>query len=130
MDSDIQIKDLLWNLPFCPIEETLKVLEGKWTMLLLRDLLLGTHRFGELRRSLNGISPKTLTERLRLLEEQGIVCRTSYPEIPPRVEYALTPYGQTLRPILEAMAVWGYAHAGREQRVLPPAAEQTDVNGI
>jgi DNA-binding HxlR family transcriptional regulator len=98
------------DLPFCPIEQTLQVLDGKWTILLLRDLLIGTRRFGDLRRSLVGISPKTLTDRLRTLEEQGIVARTIYPEIPPRVEYALTEYGQTLRPVLEAMARWGITH--------------------
>jgi DNA-binding HxlR family transcriptional regulator len=102
-----------FDLPFCPIERTLEVLDSKWTALLLRDLLLGTRRFGELRRSLAGISPKTLTDRLRALEEQGIVQRTIYPEVPPRVEYALTDYGQTLRPVLEAMAVWGLTHAHR-----------------
>jgi DNA-binding HxlR family transcriptional regulator len=102
-----------FDLPFCPIERTLDILDSKWTALLLRDLLLGTRRFGELRRSLRGISPKTLTDRLRALEEQGLVQRTIYPEVPPRVEYALTDYGQTLRPVLEAMAVWGLTHARR-----------------
>lgn len=95
---------------FCPIEATLTVIDGKWTVLLLRELFTGVKRFGALRRSLDGISPKTLTERLRVLEEQGIVSRTMYAEIPPRVEYALTAYGLTLRPILEAMATWGYHH--------------------
>lgn len=108
-----------FDLPFCPIERTLEVLDSKWTALLLRDLLLGTRRFGELRRSLAGISPKTLTDRLRGLEEQGIVQRTIYPEVPPRVEYALTDYGQTLRPVLEAMAAWGLTHARRSRTPQP-----------
>ncbi|MCA2992214.1 MAG: helix-turn-helix transcriptional regulator [Gemmatimonas sp.] len=80
----------------------------------MRDLLGGTRRFSELRRSLEGISPKTLTGRLRTLEEQGIVHRTIHAEVPPRVEYTLTDYGQTLRPVLEAMAAWGIRDAERE----------------
>jgi DNA-binding HxlR family transcriptional regulator len=113
MDTKEVEHALSFNLAFCPIEETLRIIDGKWTLLLLRDLLQGSRRFGELRRSLVGISPKTLTERLRTLEEQGIVRRAIYPEIPPRVEYCLTEYGETLRPILEAMAIWGFAHAAR-----------------
>jgi DNA-binding HxlR family transcriptional regulator len=106
MDTKEVEHALSFNLAFCPIEETLRIIDGKWTLLLLRDLLQGSRRFGELRRSLVGISPKTL-------EEQGIVRRAIYPEIPPRVEYCLTEYGETLRPILEAMAIWGFAHAAR-----------------
>lgn len=107
-------QDTLLRLPFCPIERTLRVLDTKWTALLMRDLLGGTRRFSELRRSLEGISPKTLTGRLRTLEEQGIVHRTIHAEVPPRVEYTLTDYGQTLRPVLEAMAAWGIRDAERE----------------
>jgi DNA-binding HxlR family transcriptional regulator len=95
----------------CPIERTLEIVDSKWTVLLLRELLLGTRRFGEIRRSLPGISPKTLTERLRALEEHGIVRREVFAEVPPRVEYALTEYGHTLRPVLEALARWGAEHA-------------------
>ncbi|MCL5962101.1 MAG: helix-turn-helix transcriptional regulator [Chloroflexi bacterium] len=91
----------------CPVERTLSVIEGKWAILILRDLFTGTKRFGELRSSLIGISPKTLTERLRALEQQGIVERKIYPEVPPRVEYSLTERGQTLEPIIEAMREWG-----------------------
>jgi DNA-binding HxlR family transcriptional regulator len=100
---------------FCPVEATLDILDGKWTMLILRDLFGANRRFSELRRLAKGISPKMLSERLRVLEEHGIITRTVYPEIPPRVEYALTPYGQSLRPILEAMAAWGYQHTQRRQ---------------
>ncbi len=96
---------------YCPIERTLEIVDSKWTVLLLRELLLGTRRFGEIRRSLPGISPKTLTERLRALEEHGIVRREVFAEVPPRVEYALTEYGHTLRPVLEALARWGAEHA-------------------
>jgi DNA-binding HxlR family transcriptional regulator len=91
----------------CPIQRAANVLEGKWTMLILRELLSGTKRFGELRAEIPGVSPKTLTERLRILEEQGILFRTIYPEIPPRVEYSLTGLGEKVRPIIEAMSVWG-----------------------
>ncbi|MFL5805523.1 MAG: winged helix-turn-helix transcriptional regulator [Roseiflexaceae bacterium] len=93
--------------PGCPIERAADVLSGKWTLLILRELFTGTQRFGTLRAALPGISPKTLTERLRILEEQGILRRTIYPEIPPRVEYTLTDLGQTLAPIIAAMRAWG-----------------------
>jgi DNA-binding HxlR family transcriptional regulator len=91
----------------CPVARAVSVLDGKWTMLVIRDLLAGVRRFGELQESLAGISPKTLTDRLRALEDHGLVTRTVYAEIPPRVEYALTPAGEKLRPVLDALAVWG-----------------------
>ena len=91
----------------CTVERTVDVIGGKWTTLILRDLLGGTRRFGELRSALTGISPKTLTERLRDLEASGVVTRTIYPEVPPRVEYALTEKGEALRPVIGAMAAWG-----------------------
>src|SRR6266702_888386 len=94
--------------PGCPdsIEPILEILEGKWTLLLLHDLFNGIKRFGELRRSLHPISPKTMTDRLRLLEEQGIVTRTIYSEVPLHVEYQLTERGQRLQPIFAARWVW------------------------
>ena len=95
----------------CPIERTLGVIDGKWTILILRDLFNGTKRFGELRRSLDGVSPKTLSERLRGLEVQGIVERVIYPEVPPRVEYSLTEKGKSLRAILDQMRTWGSLYA-------------------
>lgn len=91
----------------CPIERAVGLLDGKWTLLILRELFLGTRRFGELRMTLHGISPKTLTERLRFLEEQGVLARTIYPEIPPRVEYSLTRRGQKAWPVIEALRDWG-----------------------
>ncbi len=91
----------------CPIERAVTVLDGKWTLLILRELFTGTKRFGELRSVLQGISAKTLTERLRSLEEQGILSRTIYPEVPVRVEYTLTDYGQTLWPVIDALREWG-----------------------
>jgi DNA-binding HxlR family transcriptional regulator len=93
--------------PECTVERTLEVIGGKWTTLILRDLLGGTKRFGELRSSLGNIPPKTLTERLRNLEEQGALERVQFPEIPPRVEYTLTEKGRALGAIIDAMAQWG-----------------------
>jgi DNA-binding HxlR family transcriptional regulator len=101
---------------FQPIGRTVEILEGKWTILILRDLFSGMKRFGEFRRSLAPISPKTLTDRLRLLEEQGIVTRTVYSEVPLHVEYELTERGQRLRPIFEAMTTWALAEDATSQR--------------
>ncbi len=99
----------------CPVERTLAVLGAKWTTLIVRELLAGPRRFGQLRAALEGVSPKTLTERLRALEAEGLVERRQFAEVPPRVEYRLTPAGETLRPVLDAMAAWGARHpeAGR-----------------
>ena len=91
----------------CPVERTVNVIGGKWTLLILRDLFEGTRRFGEIRMSLTGISPKTLTEKLRTLEQDGIIKRKIYPEVPPRVEYSLTKRGQSLKKIFHAMQEWG-----------------------
>ncbi|MGD8189644.1 winged helix-turn-helix transcriptional regulator [Brevibacillus ginsengisoli] len=91
----------------CPIEKTINVLGGKWTFLILRDLFLGPKRYGELQRSLKEISPRTLSLRLKELEDEGIVNRTIYSEIPPHVVYSLTEKGSSLRPIFEAMKAWG-----------------------
>ncbi|MBI4216880.1 MAG: helix-turn-helix transcriptional regulator [Chloroflexi bacterium] len=91
----------------CPIEKTLKVVGSKWTVLILRDLMEGTRRFGQLRDSLTGISPKTLSARLKELERARIVQRQVYPEVPPRVEYSLSARGRSLSSILEAMRDWG-----------------------
>jgi DNA-binding HxlR family transcriptional regulator len=91
----------------CPVARAVDVLDGRWTMLVIRDLLRGTRRFSELRASLVGISPKTLTDRLRSLEQHGLVQRVMYAEIPPRVEYSLTERGRALKPVLDALATWG-----------------------
>jgi DNA-binding HxlR family transcriptional regulator len=91
----------------CPVARAVEVLDGKWTILVIRDLLRGTRRFQELRTSLTGISPKTLTDRLRALEGHGLVERVVYAEVPPRVEYTLTAAGQRLSPVLAALADWG-----------------------
>jgi DNA-binding HxlR family transcriptional regulator len=91
----------------CPVTATADILSGKWTILLIRDLADGCCRFCELERSLEGISPRTLSLRLRALEEQGIVTRTTFPEVPPRVEYRLTEKGEALVPIIEGMRSYG-----------------------
>jgi DNA-binding HxlR family transcriptional regulator len=91
----------------CPIERALLVLDGKWSTLIIRELLHGPRRFGELRAALQIGSPKTLTERLRILEHQGVLTRTVHAEVPPRVVYELTERGRSFRSVLEAMAAWG-----------------------
>jgi DNA-binding HxlR family transcriptional regulator len=98
----------------CPVCRTADVICGKWTLLLVRDLAEGRSRFCELERSLTGISPRTLSLRLRALEEEGIVERLSYPEVPPRVEYALTDKGLALLPIIEDMRAYGTRWLGAE----------------
>lgn len=100
-------KELPSNLPACPVEVTLLLLSNKWTILILRDLLTGTKRFGELKKSLSGVSQKVLTANLRSLEEKGIIEREVFPEVPPRVEYTLTDLGKTLEPIIDSMHAWG-----------------------
>ena len=98
------------ELPICPVATTVQIIGSKWKLLILRDLMQRPWRFNELRKDLEGISQKVLTDSLRSLEVDGIVTRTVYPEVPPRVEYALSGLGETIRPILDAMAVWGASY--------------------
>lgn len=91
----------------CPVEITLKAIGGRWKVLILRELLFGVKRFGELHRSLHGITQKMLTQQLREMEEDGIINRQIYMQIPPKVEYSLTPLGETLKPVLDVMHEWG-----------------------
>ena len=100
--------------PTCPVCRTADIVCGKWTLLLVRDLAEGRSRFCELERSLNGISPRTLSLRLRALEEEGIVERQTYAEVPPRVEYSLTAKGRALIPIIEGMRTYGELWLGAE----------------
>ena len=95
------------ELPDCPVATTVQLIGNKWKLLILRNLLDRPWRFNELRRSLDGISQKVLTESLRSMESDGIIVRTVYAEVPPRVEYSLSELGETLRPILDAMQAWG-----------------------
>ena len=104
------VMDAVKTLPACPVETTLMLIGSKWKVLILRDLMPGTKRFGELRRSVGSVSQKVLTAQLRDMEACGLVNRRVYAEVPPRVEYSLTELGRSLRPILDAMWAWGEAY--------------------
>ena len=95
------------ELPDCPVATTVQLIGSKWKLLILRNLLERPWRFNELKRSLDGISQKVLTDSLRSMEQDGLITRTVFPEVPPRVEYALSDLGETMRPILDAMKGWG-----------------------
>jgi DNA-binding HxlR family transcriptional regulator len=102
----------------CPVGRCAEIISGKWTLLIIRDLADGSLRFGELERSLDGISPRTLSLRLRALEEEGILERRTYPEVPPRVEYALTDKGRALVPLIEDMRSYGRRWLRRERETV------------
>lgn len=95
------------DLPTCPVEVTLKLMGNKWKILIIRDLLDGTKRFGELKKSVGNITQKVLTSNLRSMEESGLLIRKVYAQVPPKVEYTLTETGYSLKPILDSMAKWG-----------------------
>lgn len=95
------------ELPECPVATTVSIIGSKWKLLIMRNLLVRPWRFNELKKDLDGISQKVLTDSLRSMEEDGIITRTVYPEVPPRVEYALSELGESMRPILDAMQKWG-----------------------
>lgn len=95
------------KLPECPVATTVSLIGSKWKLLIIRNLLVRPWRFNELKNSLEGISQKVLTETLRSMEKDGIITRTVYSEVPPHVEYALSPVGESMRPILDAMQEWG-----------------------
>lgn len=95
------------QLPACPVETTLMLIGDKWKVLILRDLMQGTKRFGELKKSVGNVSQKVLTAQLRAMEENGLLTRTVYAQVPPKVEYTLTELGKSLHPILDAMLNWG-----------------------
>ena len=101
------------ELPACPVETTLMLISDKWKVLILRDLMPGTKRFGELKKSIGHVSQKVLTAQLRQMEESGLVNRTVYPGVPPRGEYTLTELGYSLKPILDAMWDWGTEYKAR-----------------
>ena len=101
--------------PACPVETTLMLIGDKWKILILRDLLTGTKRFGELKKSIGHVSQKVLTAQLRDMETNGLVHRKVYAEVPPRVEYSLTELGQSLKPITDAMGAWGEKYQAKNQ---------------
>ena len=103
MSEQKSVKDL----PACPVETTLTLIGDKWKVLILRDLMPGTKRFGELKKSIGNVSQKVLTAQLRAMEESGLLTRTVYAKVPPRVEYTLTELGKSLKPILDALWNWG-----------------------
>ena len=98
------------ELPDCPVQTTVQLIGSKWKLLIMRNLLVRPWRFNELHKSLEGISQKVLTDSLRSMEEDGIITRTVYPEVPPRVEYALSELGESMRPIIKSMEAWGTAY--------------------
>lgn len=101
------------ELPACPVETTLAMISDKWKVLILRDLLPGTRRFGELKKSIGNVSQKVLTAQLRQMEASGLLVRTVYPVVPPRVEYTLTELGYSLKPVLDALRSWGEEYQAR-----------------
>ena len=98
------------ELPACPVETTLMLISDRWKVLIIRDLLGGTKRFSELKKSIGSISQKVLTANLRSMEASGLLTRTIYPEVPPRVEYTLTETGYSLKPVLDFMVTWGTSY--------------------
>lgn len=95
------------ELPACPVATTVGLIGNKWKLLIIRNLLVGTQRFSELKRTIPGISQKVLTDNLRSMEADGIIERKVYAEVPPKVEYSLSPLGNSMRPIIKAMEIWG-----------------------
>jgi DNA-binding HxlR family transcriptional regulator len=111
----------------CPVETTLKVIGGRWKVLILRELFHGVKRFGELHRALNGITQKMLTQQLREMEEDGVVHREVYLQVPPKVEYSLTPLGESLKLILDAMHEWGIRYLNEKNATLELESMATSV---
>ncbi|HEY9669288.1 MAG TPA: helix-turn-helix domain-containing protein [Coleofasciculaceae cyanobacterium] len=110
------VKSVSTERASCPVERTLDVIGGRWKVLILRELFLGVRRFGQLHRALHGITQKMLTQQLREMEEDGIVHREVYLQVPPKVEYSLTPLGESLKPIIEAMHEWGIRHLNEQNQ--------------
>ena len=102
------------EMPACPVATTVALIGSKWKLLIIRNLLARPWRFNELKKDLEGISQKVLTDSLRPMEADGIITRTVYPEVPPRVEYALTELGKSLKPILDSMRAWGEAYKAKQ----------------
>lgn len=114
-DIKMAVQAVKKDLPACPVETTLTLIGDKWKVLILRDLMPGTKRFGELKKSIGSVSQKVLTAQLRTMEDSGLLTRTVYSEVPPRVEYTLTELGQSLKPILDSMQSWGEDYKAKNQ---------------
>ena len=124
-------QERMQELPACPVETTLTLISDKWKVLILRDLLQGTKRFGELKKSIGHITQKVLTAQLREMEASGLLTRKVYAEVPPRVEYTLTELGYSLKPILDAMWTWGEAYkSGRGAAPAQPPAETEAADAL
>ena len=108
---------MLKDFPDCPVEMTLKLIGDRWKVLIIRDLLTGTKRFGELKKSIGDISQKVLTSNLRTMESNGLLTRKVYAEVPPKVEYTLTETGYSLKPILDSMALWGEDYKNKSSNI-------------
>ena len=118
-------------LPACPVETTLMLIGDKWKVLILRELVGGTKRFGQLKKAIGGVSQKVLTAQLRDMEEKGLLSRKVYAEVPPRVEYTLTELGYSLKPILDAMWTWGEAYkSSRGAAPAQPPAETEAADAL
>ena len=102
------------EMPACPVATTVALIGSKWKLLIMRNLLARPWRFNELKKDLDGISQKVLTDSLRSMEADGIIIRTVYPEVPPRVEYSLSDLGESMRPIIKSMEIWGLAYKERK----------------
>lgn len=105
---------MTYKIVTCPVETTLQLISSRWKVLIIRDLLHGTKRFGELRKSVGSVTQKVLTSHLRAMEQDGLLTRKVYAEVPPRVEYTLTELGCSLSPVLQAMAEWGCKYQQKE----------------
>lgn len=106
------------EMPACPVATTVQLIGSKWKLLIMRNLLARPWRFNELKKDLNGISQKVLTDSLRSMEADGIVNRTVYPEVPPRVEYSLSGLGESMRPIIKSMETWGLEYKKQQKNIL------------
>lgn len=107
---------MIKDLPACPVEITLMMISDKWKVLILRDLMDGTKRFGELKKSIGNITQKVLTSNLRSMEESGLLTRTVYAEVPPRVEYTLTETGYSLKSVIDSMVEWGNSYKEKTEK--------------
>ncbi len=112
----MEAKQVEFERASCPVERTLEVIGGRWKVLILRELFPGVRRFGQLHRALHGITQKMLTQQLREMEEDGIIHREVYLQVPPKVEYSLTPLGESLKPIIDSMHEWSVRHLDEQNK--------------